>query len=127
MRKLLIGLALSLASASAQAQWVLVDGLDNSDKTYADPSTKRRTGNIVRMWDLSDYAMPKIAGGKPYLSDRVYRQYDCDERSSQLLQLTVFPGRMATGDSMGNYYKPNDKVFIAPGTVAEALLNFACN
>ena len=125
MRKLLIGLALSVMATAAQAQWVLVYETEGA-KSYADPTTKRRTGNIVRVWELTDYINPDFFNGKAYYSDRAYVQNDCAERSRQVLEITGFTGRMASGDSVGSDSQPGKKRFVAPRTNGEEMLNFAC-
>ncbi len=68
MRKLMIGLALSVMATAAQAQWVLVVQSTNGDKLYSDPTTKRRTGNFVRIWQMYEYAKPDAFNGKAYYS-----------------------------------------------------------
>ncbi len=126
MRKLLIGLCLSLVATVASAEWVLVTRTADGNKHFADPSTKRRVGTIVRIWEISDYGKPRSAGGDVYLSDRNYWQYDCVERTRQYLQATVFAGKMATGEMVFSFNLPGNKEFVAPNTVAEHLFNFAC-
>ncbi len=126
MRKLLFGLFLSLVASATSAQWVFVGENTSRDKSYADPATKRRTGNVVRMWVLTDYSKPGVIDGKVSLSDRVYTQYDCAERTSQILQLAFFSGKMLSGELLGSDTKLRSRDFIAPGTMAEAQLNFAC-
>jgi hypothetical protein len=129
MRKLLIGLALSvMASATqAQAQWVLVQQAKGGDKFYADPTTKRRTNNVVRVWELSDYLQPVSVSGKLIYSQRSYLQYDCAERTYEILQLNSFLGPMASGVSLPTVKGlGNDKTFVSPGSVREATLNFSC-
>jgi hypothetical protein len=126
MRKLLIGLAFSLAVASAHAEWVLVAETIDGDKTYADPATKRRTGNIVRIWEWNELSKPSVLNGKAFQSERKYTQYDCAERATNYLQATVFAGKMLTGETVGNINVPGDKIFIAPNTIGSALIDFAC-
>jgi len=128
MRKLLIGLALSVMATAAQAQvqWVFVTENSRGDKFYADLSTKRRTGNVVRMWEVTDLAKPDVIKGKASYSDRAYTQNDCAERSRQILQIALFSGKMASGDLVASENQPSDKNFVAPGTVGETILNFAC-
>jgi hypothetical protein len=128
MKRLLIGLALSLVATVtlAQPQWVLVVTATDGDKTYADPSTKRRTGNVVRIWELKDLKKPNVIDGKTHYSDRTYYQYDCSEGTRQYLQSAGFSGKMGTGELIGSTSEPSKKLFVAPGTVAEVLLNHAC-
>jgi hypothetical protein len=126
MRKLLIGLVLSVVASAASAEWVLVVTTAAGDKSYADPKTKRRTGNTVRIWEIADFAKPMVTDRIPFYSNRIYRQYDCAERTGQSLQITSFVGQMATGAIEGTLNTPGSKSFIAPNTIGEALLDFAC-
>ena len=126
MRILLIGLTLSVVATAAQAQWVLVTVGDNGDKFYADPTTKSRSGNVVRIWALQDYLKPDVIFGKLSYSDQVYLRFDCVERTRQILQENAFVGRMGTGESLGSSAKPGNKSFVAPGTAGNTMLNFAC-
>jgi hypothetical protein len=126
MRKLLIGLALSVLASAAQAQWVLVAENDIGTKFYVDPETKRRTANVVRIWTLQDYTKPLPFGDKEALSSRLYSEYDCSERTRHVLQLAALSGRMATGETLLSVNQPNAKEFVAPGTVTDILLNHAC-
>lgn len=156
MRKLLVGLALSLVATAASAEWAFVQTTIGI-MFYADPTTKNRTRNVVRMWDLKEYGKPQVQDVQPYssvrsyqqaghaipqrdlnfvkpqvqdkntyYSVRSYQQYDCVERTMQSLQMTAFEGSMGTGEALGSDNKLGDKQFIASGTVGEALLNYAC-
>jgi hypothetical protein len=127
MRKLLLGLALCVVATAASAERVLVEISAIGTKLYADPATKKRTGNVVRMWIFYDYSKPlQMVGGKTYYSARYYDQYNCAERTNQTFQLAAFAGKMPTGDVVGTHNQPFDKSFVAPGTTAEAMLDFAC-
>jgi hypothetical protein len=126
MRKLLIGLVLSVVASAAQAQWVLVTPDIDGDNYYTEPTTKKRTGNIVRMWELVDFKKPKAFADKTYSSERVYWQYDCSEGTRQYLQSHGYSGQMGAGEMIGTTTQAGVKFFVPPNTAAEALLNFAC-
>jgi hypothetical protein len=126
MRKLLIGLALSLVATAASAQWVLVTTAADDDRYYTEPTTKRRTGNIVRMWELVDFKKSRVFAGQTYNSERVYWQYDCSERTRQYLQSHGYSGQMGAGEMIGSTTQAGVKFFVPPNTVAETLLDFAC-
>jgi hypothetical protein len=127
MRKLLIGLALSFIATAASAEWAfVVSETPSGDRYLADPTTQKRTGNVVRIWQLTDYVKPLVIGGKAYYSVRAYMHYDCAERTQQILQLAFFAGKMLTGELGVADNQLRDKQFIAPQTTGEAMLNFAC-
>ena len=128
MRKLFLGLALSLVANAASAGWVfVVSETPSGNRYYADPATQKRTENVVRIWQLTDYVKPLVIGGAAYYSVRVYMHYDCGERTQQILQLSFFAGKMLTGELGVADNQPGNKQFIAPGTTGGAMLNFACN
>lgn len=114
-------------AATASAQWMLVDEGKNGDKFYADPTTKKRAGNVVRIWEMQDYLKPEIAVGKLSYSTVVYREYDCASKMVQTLQGTEFSGQMATGESLVTHTRSANKSFVPPRTVAYTMLNYACN
>jgi hypothetical protein len=127
MKRLLTTTLLSLACFSANAEWVLVsESLNRDFKFYADPTTRKRTGNVVRVWQLHDYAKPQMSDIKPYYSDKIYMQYDCVEKTKQTLQINSFVGRMGSGEMEGADTKPGNKIFVAPDSISEHLFNFAC-
>lgn len=126
MRKLLIGLALSVMATAASANWVLVANGNNGDNYYADPTTKKRTGNIVRIWVMQDYLKPEISSGKLSFSSVVYLEYDCINSKIKNLQGTEFLGQMATGEVLGTHKPTANEKFVPPGSVANIIFNYAC-
>ena len=106
-------------------EWVLI-GTASGDKHYADPSTKSRTENVVSMWLLQDYAKPIPINGRASYSSRTYEQYDCAEKTRRPLQVSFFSGQMLAGETLLLFSQTSDKVFIAPDTIDQAMLNFAC-
>jgi len=54
MRKAILAILLAVASSSAAAEWVEVDS-DETLTFYINPTTIRRDGNLVRMWELLEY------------------------------------------------------------------------
>jgi hypothetical protein len=125
MKRLLFITLLSLTGFSAKAEWVLAN-VSNAGNAYVDPTSIKRTGNIVRVWELVDYAKPQVVAGMAYQSDRVLRQYDCVEKTSQLLQIATFSGKMLAGEVVITDTKAYPPAFVAPGSNGDVLLNFAC-
>jgi hypothetical protein len=127
MKKLLIGLALSLFGTAASAEWVLVSTAnDGETKFYADPTTKKRTGSVARMWGLQAFSKPEIFSGKTHYSSRIYYQYDCVEGTVQILQLTGFTGQMASGQLLFTANEGAKKLFVEPKSNDSHMLDFAC-
>ena len=127
MKRLLATTLLSLVCCAANAEWVLVSVSPNSgDKYYADPTTIKRTGDVVRIWGLTEYAKSGVVGGKTYLSSKEYLQFDCSERTQQMLQFSLFAALAGGGKIVGSDNQPYDKLFLPPKSQGELMLNYAC-
>ncbi len=56
MKRLLLITLLVLSNGSAYAEWLYVGkGVESGMTTYADPDTIRREGNLVTLWQLTDF------------------------------------------------------------------------
>lgn len=98
----------------------------DGDKFYVDPTTKRRTGNVVRIWEMIDFLKPSALSGRLIYSQLLYSQYDCDERTSQILQIDSFLGQMASGESLGVDNRPDIKIFVPPRSTGGVMLDLVC-
>ena len=66
----------------------LVDGGD----IYAARATIRRSGNLVRMWDMWDFKTAQVAAGKPFISFKQQNEYNCIDQRIRTLSVTGFSG-----------------------------------
>lgn len=91
---------LTIISNSALAEWAYVGSADDFD-TYADKTTIRKNGNLVKMWGLRDYKTVQKnandAEGKEYLSIAYQQEYNCDEEQSRPLSLSYYSKNMGDG------------------------------
>ena len=121
-----------VVTTSTPTAWVSVSINTAGDDFYADPTSKERNGNDVKMWVLRDYVKPKtLPSGKSYQSERVYFDYDCAQKSTQTLKLYGFSGKMASGEVVISLDTPSNvpvtqKTNIIPGTSGEIIFKFAC-
>lgn len=122
MRRLLLAMLIATVNAPAWADWVRYQSSDSGTIHYYDPSTVRKSGNLVRVWGMQSYSI-EIAGA---WSRRAYQEYDCKEIRSRLLQVEAFSGRMGSGDMLGPATGVDRWEFVAPGTVSDALLQIVC-
>jgi hypothetical protein len=122
-----------VVATSTSTAWVSVSINTAGDDFYADPSSKERTGNNVKMWVLRDFVKPKtLTSGKSYQSERVYYGYDCAQKTTQTLKLYGFSGKMMSGEVVISLDPPSNvpithKNNIIPGTSGEIILKFACD
>jgi hypothetical protein len=63
MKKLLLTLLLAIVSSSVMAEWVEV-GTTDSYLVYADPTSIRKVGDIVKMRTRVDYKPVEMVDGK---------------------------------------------------------------
>ncbi len=70
MREAFFMMLLAVVCSNAEADWVEVNR-DEISTIYADPTTIRRAGDIVKMWSVFDYKKAETTSdGKPYMSSR---------------------------------------------------------
>jgi hypothetical protein len=126
MRKAILMMLLAVASSSALAEWVEVFR-DEAVTVYADPSTVRKAGNMVKMWVLYDYkSVQSSNSSKPYRSSRKQSEYDCKEAQSRILSLTAHSGNMAEVDTVFSLSKPEEWEPVPPSSLAELMWKIAC-
>ena len=70
---------LLLSSGPASAEWVKLSS-DDRVTSYTDATTIRRSGNLVRMWDLVNFQTLQTSRN-PYFSIKAVREYDCPPRA----------------------------------------------
>ena len=128
MRFILMLILTAVSTGVAATEWVRIVGESERAIPYYDPATIRRSGNMVKMWKLSDYKKVQVTSNMQYLSSKSQSEYDCKDNRSQLLSGTLHSGNMGSGTLVftmtappGNNWKP-----IVPGTVTEADWKIAC-
>jgi surface-adhesin protein E len=125
MRKSILMMLLAVVSSSAAAEWVEVDRTE-SETAYADSTTIRRRGDMVKMWSLFDLKTLELANGKPYMSQREQREYDCKEELTRMLHFSLHGANMGGGTVVHVGPDPGKWTPVAPGSIAESLWKFAC-
>ena len=121
IKKILL-LGLLLAISSAWAGWVQVAQNDSGD-FYIDPETIRKDGNLVRVWQLTDFKQRNKEGE---LSRRTRTEYDCKQERRRLLSLSTHSEPMAGGTTVANFTPDANWNEIPPGSVSEVFLKIVC-
>lgn len=127
MRTSLLTVLLAVLAGNAMAEWTVIE--TTSTKTsYVDRDTIRRSGNIVKMWTLTDYVQPKsFSTTKSFSSTVGYEEFDCAELRSRTLQSVAYQGHMKEGAVI---HSPSDTPwdwnYVVPGSVGELTLKDAC-
>ena len=93
---------------------------------YADPGTIRRTGNLAKMWQLSDYKTVQIVAGIGFLTAREQWEFDCAAMRSRMVALEEFSGNMGTGTEVYTNSEVGKWQPVEPKSVAQGLWKVAC-
>ncbi len=125
MRKVILMMVLAVVSNSAMAEWVNVGNNENLT-VYVDPATIQRTGNMAKMWHLTDFKTANKDMGEAYLSTKDQNEYDCKEvksrrRASSQHSKNMGSGKVVYSDSYTTKWKP-----VPPDSGIEIMWKFAC-
>jgi hypothetical protein len=121
--KLIVAAALVMAATPAFAvNWVYVSSDSTGTVYYYDADTIRRSGSQVTVWEKLDHSRDKTVKWRE-AKDR-YR-YDCDERTSTLLNSTNYYPNGENESFTWETYEQKTRP-IAPGTIAETILAAVC-
>lgn len=128
MMKHLLVLILIFASTTAMAEW---SKIGESEKrggytAYADLGSTRKAYNRVKMWVLFDYAVEQKVSGSNFLSEKIRREYDCEQEQMRMLTFSLFSWNMEKGDLLRSYNQPQKWVKIQPGSIDELEWKAAC-
>lgn len=116
---------LLLLSTPVWAGWKSV-GEDGATALYADPDTIVRNGDTAQMWSILDYKTFQRMVEVGYFSQKALIEYDCAERRSRGLNLSLRSGHMGEGDVIYSDDSPRDWEAVAAGTTTEKLWTVAC-
>ena len=125
MRKIILMILLAVVSNSAMAEWVSVANNENTT-IYVDPATIQRSGNMAKMWILTDFKTADKDMGEAYLSMKDQNEYDCKEvkvrrRASSQHSKNMGGGKVVYSDSYTTRWKP-----VPPDSGIEIMWKFAC-
>lgn len=115
---------LTLNSANALAEWQSLGG--NEDETAYVDSAVPRDSNRVRMWGLFDLQQPRSFDGKPYLSMKIQREYQCRDKKSRIVAQSVHAGNMGTGELIYRSNVHHKWTVVQADSVEAMLWNIAC-
>ena len=122
MKTLIVALSL-LVSATAWAEWTLIDSQD-SDKTYIDLPTIRKDGNLRKVWSLLSSNKTDKDG---VMSKRVHFEYDCKNYTYRIMNISHHGKEMAGGDVLLNEESSDKtKTSIPPSSISARIFNIVC-
>jgi len=120
-----------LFNVPAHGKWValekgyLVPGLQ---AVYVDPDTTQREGNLVTIWQLTDFKWMQGSARGPsrFLSTTTHKQLDCREKLVRLLAYREFSLQMGTGIRVDGYVDKDHWLPVEPQSINYALWELAC-
>lgn len=128
MKKIILTLALALISTETLAKWTLIG--ESSDKggyrIYVDLASAQKAGNRVKMWILFDYKIEQSTLGANYLSEKIRREFDCEEEQMRKLAFSFFSWNMEKGDLIRSYSQPQKWEKIRDKSMDENEWQLAC-
>ncbi|MEZ5502850.1 MAG: hypothetical protein R3E50_09380 [Halioglobus sp.] len=122
------GMALTavVCNSSMAADWVVLHAAPDAS-LYTDPSSIDKNGDSVQMWVLIDYKQPQPdKTGKQVLSDKLYYQFHCKDKTQSIVATTAYAGPMASGDIINENPDAPQVMPIEAGTLAEDMWKLAC-
>jgi hypothetical protein len=126
MRKLIVLLAIAPSLAIA-SDWALLD-----INHYIDKNSISTSGKYMKAWFSHTNASPEdmpIAPFKKYLSSKMLRFFNCEERTSSGTQMLYYSAANASGEYLGAWrINASQMQFdeVAPDTLGERDLEYVC-
>ncbi len=126
--RIFLVLTLTLISTSAAAEWSKIgeSALKGGYTVYADTTTILNTSNRAKMWLLFDYQTLQKASGAEFLSEKIRREYDCNEKQMRRLAFSLYSLNKEHGDLIRSYNQPQKWEPVKPDSMEEAELKLAC-
>jgi len=126
MKRLLLITLLVLSSGPAYAEWMSLGASDSGTTVYADTTTIRREGDLVKMSVLFDFKTIQTKADVSYLSAKAQMDYDCAEQRFEGLAVMYFSGNMGNGSLLDRSSGKGKRLRVSPGSIDHALWKLAC-
>jgi hypothetical protein len=126
MKQMLLITLLVLSSGPACAEWMSLGASDAGTTVYADPTTKNRDGDLVKMWVLFDFKTAQTKTDISYLSAKAHMKYDCARQRFEGLTVMYVSGNMGSGNILDRSTGKGTWLRISPGSLDQSLWKLAC-
>ena len=120
-----------LINVPAHAKWVAIEKdyrLPGFQTVYFDPDTIQREGNLVTIWQLTDFKWMQGSARGParFSSTKTHKQFNCTEKRVRLLAYTEFSLQMGTGIRVDGFVDKDQWLPVEPESINDALWKLAC-
>ena len=117
-------------SVAGAIQWTQVRSRDSDSDlfvSFANPASKLRSGELVKMWAMYEFKEAQSNDGVPFLSAMAQNEYDCKEERWRVLAYIRFSGNMGEGRRVtSNFDMHNEWEPIKRWSIDETLWEIAC-
>jgi hypothetical protein len=97
MKELCTALLLIPLCGIASADWVKLN--DNDRATIYVDSGTRRSGNLVKVWEMRVFKKPQTSGGREvFLTRKMQTEYDCIDDRMRIFYISLHAGQMGSGN-----------------------------
>jgi len=93
---------------------------------YVDRDTVVRSGDNVKVWELTDYRVVPDKNN-PYRSVKRQFEFDCKDKRLRVLSVTAYSGQMGKGETVNAATDVSVWVSVKPSSVGDILWTIACN
>ena len=119
---------LVVVSSSAIAEWVYIGQNESKEplSTYADPDTIQKEENIIKMWVLHEFSIPRPE--LDFISAKHKEEYDCKGKKRRVLFMAFYSGHMGDGETVSIITDPKDH--FRPtliDSIGRSVLDYACS
>lgn len=115
------------ASNSALAEWFRVSGNDKVT-AYADTTSLRQKGNIVRMTSMFDFKVENLlVDGTSYQSVVRETEFNCRDHVQHMVGFSLYTGNMGKGRVLDKGGDAQDWKPVSPSGMANSMYKFACS
>ena len=126
MRKAVLITLLASMSNGAVAEWVVVSESDTAT-TYAEPTSIRRIGKVVRILTIHDFKKARTdVNGNLFTSSKSQEEFDCIQKRTRVVFYSSHAENLAKGKVVYRDATPNKWSPIKPNSAAEFLWEFVC-
>lgn len=116
----------SVNSYTAGTNWVLVSGTANAIE-YMDTASKISAGGMTKAWVLAEINPARPYKGKSFASMKTQFEYDCGGASFRMLHVTLYTGRMGSGEVIASDYVSGKWEPAVPQSVGYTKWKVACD
>jgi hypothetical protein len=129
MRRLLFT-ALMMVCSVSWAKWEFAAATESYDAIYVDKSTRRKSGNFFKMWDLINFSEEDVyPDGTAFSSSKTFRRYDCVNKTSGVISVVSYSEADGGGKAVASGTLAKNEIKdepISPESIASTLWKIAC-